>query len=173
MRIRRAAKRRHQSHQSHHNGHNRRWYPLPSSSRDTAGLETVQAALVEPPSSVSTRDDRLDPRRDRLRLLTLTTDTCDGGKIVYVVDALPCRFTAPLGDAGGTPHHRPQRGPSISASLPPSASPRRRHGHDDFVRNWSTARRRPKASHGLAQTVERELGRLLDKTEQKSDWWAT
>ena len=32
--------------------------------------------------------------------------------------------------------------------------------------------RQPSGFHGLAQTAERELGRTLDKTEQKCDWHA-
>src|ERR1700722_15342745 len=55
---------------------------------DAAGLEPVLAALADTTLvGLDTETTGLNPRIDRLRLLTLTTDTCDGGRIVYVVDA--------------------------------------------------------------------------------------
>src|SRR5262249_55493559 len=55
--------------------------------RDDAGLQTVLAALDDAGVvALDTETSGLDPRRDRLRLLSLALPTVDGGTFAYLVD---------------------------------------------------------------------------------------
>jgi DNA polymerase I-like protein with 3'-5' exonuclease and polymerase domains len=137
---------------------------------DAAGLETVLAALADTALvGLDTETTGLNARSDRLRLLTLTTDTCDGGRIVYVVDAFRVDLR-PLWEAVA---ERPIVAHNATFDLGFLAARGFTPGivHDTMILSQLVhGTRRPKGFHGLAQTVERELGRPLDKTEQKSDW---
>jgi DNA polymerase-1 len=111
----------------------------------------------------------LNPRTDRIRLLSLTCDTIDGGRFVYLVDsfvvdasplwealadkelilhngAFDLGFLLRLGFASGTVH-------------------------DTLLLSQLVyGVRKPKGFHTLENCVNRELGHLLDKTQQQSDW---
>jgi DNA polymerase-1 len=111
----------------------------------------------------------LDPRTDRLRLLTLTTDTCDGGRITYIVDA----FHVDLRPLWETLAERPIVANNAVFDLGFLASLGFTPGvvYDTMgLSQLVHGTRHPRGFHGLGQVVERELDRPLDKTEQKSDW---
>ncbi len=115
------------------------------------------------------RDDRLIPRTDRVRLLSLTTDTVEGGVIVYVVDVAavdPSPLWEALADRPVVAHNAVfDLGFLAALGFSPGAA------HCTMLMSQLLhGTRRPKGFHGLQQTAERELGRLLDKTEQRSDW---
>ena len=137
---------------------------------DAVGLEIVRDSLEETAVvGIDCETTSLSPRDGRVRLVSLTTDTVEGGMIVYVVDVaavnpsplwetlaerpvvahnavFDLQFLAGLGFAPGAAHCT-----MILSQL--------LHGT-----------RKPKGFHGLKETAERELGTLLDKTEQRSDW---
>jgi DNA polymerase I-like protein with 3'-5' exonuclease and polymerase domains len=137
---------------------------------DPAGLETVVAALAETfLVGLDTETTGLNPRTDRLRLLTLTTDTCDGGTVVYVVDA----FRVDLRPLWETLAERPIVAHNATFDLGFLAILGFTPGivHDTMILSQLVeGTRHARGFHGLGQVVERELGRPLDKTEQKSDW---
>jgi DNA polymerase I-like protein with 3'-5' exonuclease and polymerase domains len=133
--------------------------------RNQAGLASVMQALDESARvGLDTETTGLDPRTDRVRLLTLATDR--GAWVVdcFAVDPRPLfgvlaerplvihnavfdlGFLQRLGFVPGVVHD------TILLS-------RLLHGT-----------RRAKGFHGLEECVARELGRTLDKRQQKSDW---
>jgi DNA polymerase I len=138
---------------------------------DAQSLETVRGALEETTVvGLDTETSGLNPRTDRVRLLSLDCDTNDGGRFTYLIDcfavdprllweALASRpiiiqnavfdlqFMAALGFEPAAPVHDTML---LSQLL---------HGT-----------RQVRGFHGLGQIAERELNRPLDKTEQKSDW---
>ena len=139
---------------------------------DAAGLETVRAALEETAVvGIDCETSGLDPRCDRVRLLSLSTDTIDGESLVYVVDVAAVN-PSPL---WGTLAERPIVAHNAVFDLQFLAglgfAPVAAHCTMEMSRLLHGTRR-PKGFHGLQQTAERELGRLLDKTEQRSDWSA-
>jgi DNA polymerase I-like protein with 3'-5' exonuclease and polymerase domains len=137
---------------------------------DAAGLETVIAALVDTAIvGLDTETTGLNPRTDRLRLLTITTDTCDGGRIVYVVDA----FHVDLRPLWETLAEHPIVAHNATFDLGFLAALGFVPGVVDdtmILSQLVNGTRHARCYHGLGQVVERELGRPLDKTEQKSDW---
>jgi DNA polymerase-1 len=137
---------------------------------DPAGLETALAALADTALvGLDTETTGLNPRTDRLRLLTLTTDTCDGGRIVYVVDA----FHVDLRPLWETLAEHPIVAHNATFDLGFLAALGFVPGVVDdtmILSQLVNGTRHARGYHGLGQVVERELGRPLDKTEQKSDW---
>jgi DNA polymerase-1 len=118
---------------------------------------------------LDTETTGLDPRTDRVRLLTVAVPTIDGGHFTYVVDsfavnpsplfgalaektlvghnlAFDLAFLARLGFVPGPVHD-------------PMLLSRLLHGT-----------RRPKGFHKLENVAERELGLAIDKGQQTSDW---
>jgi DNA polymerase-1 len=131
------------------------------------------AAAVEESAAVGLdlETTGLDPRRDRVRVLSLATDTNDGGVFCYLVDvfALPAEALGSLWEGlarkplvlhnalfdlrfldrlGFTP------GPAVRDTMLVSRV------------LYAGARER----HGLADCVKRELGQDLAKAMQKADW---
>jgi DNA polymerase-1 len=136
--------------------------------RDRAGLETV-AATIDGTGFVGLdlETTGLDSRGDRIRLLSVSLDTIDGGRFAYLVDcfavdpsplwealaakelilhnaAFDLRFLTRQGFVPGVLHDTMLLSQVLYA------------GTND--------------RHNLAACCERELGRVVDKTEQKSDW---
>jgi DNA polymerase-1 len=136
---------------------------------DPADLEMVARALDDTGLvALDLETTGLDPRKDRVRLLSLGLDTIDGGQLAYLVDcfhvdpaalfellaekelvchnaAFELRFLAGLGFIPGAPVHDTMLLSQLLAA-----------GTFDRV--------------NLAACCERQLHKLLDKDEQRSDW---
>jgi DNA polymerase III epsilon subunit-like protein len=138
---------------------------------DPAGLSAVAAALDNTARvGLDVETTGLDPRTDRIRLLSLACDTIDGGTFVYLVDcfdvdpsplwealaakelvihnaAFDLRFLALLGLTPSGPIHDTMLLARLLAA-----------GTNDRCR--------------LDDCCARYLGRTLDKAAQRSDWSA-
>jgi DNA polymerase I-like protein with 3'-5' exonuclease and polymerase domains len=133
--------------------------------REQAELTSVVQALAESVRvGVDTETTGLNPRTDRVRLLSLATDrgtwlvdcfAVDPGPLWDALSGRPLvchngifdlQFLAPLGFAPNAVHDTML----LSRLL---------HGT-----------RHTRGFHGLGECAARELGRCLDKAEQKSDW---
>jgi DNA polymerase-1 len=109
----------------------------------------------------------LDPCTDRLRLLSLATDTIDGGSFVYIVDCFtvdPAPLFDILAEKEVVIHHAAfDLGFLTRLGFVP-----------DVVRDTMLMAQLLAAGTTdrctLAACVERELGKRLDKAGQKSDW---
>jgi DNA polymerase-1 len=117
----------------------------------------------------------LNPRKDRVRLLSLCTNTVDGGHFAYLLDlfALPADSPAPLWEALKEKElifHNAAFDLSMLASAGfVSAAP------VHCTQNLSRILYAGKGvtfKHKLEACVERELGENLDKGMQRSDWSA-
>ena len=143
-------------------------YP-PVSRPDRLGMV---AAAVEESAIVGldVETTGLDPRTDRVRLLSLDCDTTDGGRFTYLVDCFavdPRPLWEALADRPIVAHNAAFDLGFLAALGFHPAGP----VHDTMLLSQLLhGTRRPKGFHGLAQTAGRELGRPLDKTDQKSDW---
>src|SRR5262245_50884198 len=77
--------------------------------RDGTGLATLAAALEETAVvSLDLETTGLDPRSDRVRLLSLSLDTSDGGVFAYLVDCFavdPCPLFLTLAEKDLVIHH--------------------------------------------------------------------
>ncbi len=134
-------------------------------------LGMVAAAVEESAIvGVDVETTGLDPRTDHVRLLSVATDTIDGGTFPYLIDCFQVA-PSPLWEAlAGKPlvfHHAAfDLGFLAILGFPPAGPV-----HDTMLLSQLLhGTRRPKGFHGLAQTADRELARTLDKTEQRSDW---
>jgi DNA polymerase I-like protein with 3'-5' exonuclease and polymerase domains len=136
--------------------------------RDRAGLDTVATALDNPGLvGLDLETTGLDPRSDRVRLLSLVTETVDGGTFCYLIDcfaldpaplwedlagrelvlhnaAFDLAFLARLGFTPGVEHDTMLLAQLLVA------------GTNERV--------------SLGACCARYLGRPLDKAAQKSDW---
>jgi DNA polymerase-1 len=129
-----------------------------------AALE--QADLV----GLDTETTGLDPRQDRLRLLSLGCDTVESGTFAYLVDCFavdPRPLLEALADKALVIHNADfDLGFLARLGFVPSGPV-----HDTMLlsrllhagEGWGT-------KHDLGACAERELGRPLDKGEQRSDW---
>jgi DNA polymerase-1 len=154
---------------------------------DAEGLEAVRAALADCLGvGIDLETAGLDPRKDRVRLLSVAVPTIDGGHFAYVVDCFqvdPRPLFAALADVppAGDPDAEAQ-GPrrllighnlafdlAFLAALgfePGAAS-------DTMVLSQLLyGTRQGKGFHALKQVAARELGRQMSKAEQTSDWSA-
>ena len=135
-----------------------------------AGLETVRGALEETAVvGLDCETTSLSPRDGRTRLISISTDTTDGGMIVYVVDCFavdPRPLWEALAERSIVAHNATFDLQFLAVlGFTPGVV------HDTILLSQLLhSTRRPKGFHGLGQTAERELGRTLDKTEQRSDW---
>ncbi|HKI35179.1 MAG TPA: DNA polymerase [Gemmataceae bacterium] len=133
--------------------------------RDAAELPAVLQALDESVRvGVDTETTGLSPLDGKVRLLSLATDrgtwlidclAVDPSPLWDVLSERPLVFHNGLFDLAFLRPLGFEPGPVADTML----LSRLLHGT-----------RRPKGFHGLEETVTRELGRTLDKTEQKSDW---
>lgn len=136
---------------------------------DPAALAGVLAALKETDvvhADVETTG--LDPRTDRVRLLSLAADTIDGGSFTYLVDCFACD-PSPLWPALAERRmvfHNALFDLQMLAGLgftPGEA------GCTLLMSQVLNAGAKG-TKHGLKDCARRELGLELDKAEQKSDW---
>ncbi len=141
---------------------------------DRGGLAVVVGALDEADAApLDLETTGLDPRQDKVRLLTLGLPTIDGGWFAYLIDCFAvdpapvlealagkdlvgCNLTFDLGfldRLGFAPSGKVHDLMHLSRVLYASADRSAKHGLDDIA--------------------GRELGVTLDKTHQKADWSGT
>jgi DNA polymerase-1 len=133
--------------------------------RDAEGLLTVATAVEESALvGVDTETTGLDPRQDRVRLLSLATD-----RGLFLVDCFQVD-PRPLWDALA---ERPLVLHNAPFDLAMLATLDFTPGtvHDTLLLSQLLyGTRKGRGFYGLAKTAERELGKKLDKDLQKSDW---
>ena len=139
---------------------------------DPAGLAMVQSALDSTSLvGVDTETTGLNPRHDRVRLLSLATDTVDGGAYTYLVDCFrvdPSLLWDLLAEKKLVFHNAVfDLGFRARMGFTPAAKV-----NDTMLLSrvlYAGARER----HGLEDCVKRELGQTLDKGMQRSNWTGT
>ncbi len=110
----------------------------------------------------------LDPRKDRVRLLSLSLDTTDGGSFAYLIDCFAVD-PAPLFEILATKElviHNAAFDLTFLAQL--NFTPSMKTHDTMLLAQLLTAGTLEKVS--LAACCQRWLNRSLDKTKQKSDW---
>jgi DNA polymerase I-like protein with 3'-5' exonuclease and polymerase domains len=139
---------------------------------DAADLPAVVSAVEESVRvALDTETTGLDPRTDRVRLLSLATDTQDGGRFVCLIDllALDAAALAPLWEALAG---RELTAHNAAFDLRFLA----RFGFAPSAPVHCTMLLAQLLSAGTFETanlkdvVQRELGVTIDKEEQRSDW---
>jgi DNA polymerase-1 len=133
--------------------------------RDIAGLQTVLQALDESEIvGLDTETTGLNPRRERVRLLQLSTD-----RGVYLVDCFaadPRPLFGALSEKTIVAHNALfDLGFLGTLGFEPGAVRDTMVASQILGGSW-----RQKGFHGLAETAERTLGVFLNKEEQRGDW---
>jgi DNA polymerase-1 len=136
---------------------------------DPAGLNMVRAALDNTGLvALDLETTGLDPRKDRVRLLSLALDTIDGGRLAYLVDCFrvdPAPLFGPLAEKELVIHHAAfDLGFLSGLGFTPECPV-----HDTMLLSQLVAAGKFERAD-LAACCERYLARSLDKTEQRSDW---
>src|SRR5262249_36835074 len=110
----------------------------------------------------------LNPRTDRVRLLSLATDTVDGGTCVYLIDC----FAADPSVLWDALRERPIVGHNLSFDLAFLARTAFEPGKvcDTLLMSQVLHGAVYGIKHSLAAIAERELGQAVSKVEQASDW---
>ena len=135
-------------------------------------VNMVLAALDETALvALDTETTGLDPRRGRVRLLSITTDTSDGGCFTYLLDlfALPAEALTPLWDVLAGKEMVLHNAIFDLTFLDRLGFTPRAVVHDTMLASrvlYAGARER----HGLADCVRRELGQEMAKEMQRADW---
>jgi DNA polymerase-1 len=137
--------------------------------QDAADLAAVAAALDETALvGLDVETTGLSPRTDRVRLLSLTTDTVDGSTFTYVIDLAavdPTPLWEPLANKPLVIHNAVfDLGFLGRLGFAPTGPV-----HDTLLLAKLLVAG-TFADCDLAAMVKRELGHDLDKTAQKSDW---
>ncbi len=138
---------------------------------DPASLAMVQSALDSTGLvGLDTETTGLNTRHDRMRLLSLATDTVDGGTYTYLIDCFAVD-PAPLWDVLAEKElvlHNAVFDLGFLARL--GFTPAGKVNDTMLVSRvlYAGARER----HGLEDCVKRELGQDLDKQMEKADWSA-
>jgi DNA polymerase-1 len=137
--------------------------------QDAAELAAVANAIEESVLiGLDVETTGLDPKLDRIRLLSLTTDTIDGGTFTYVIDLAaidPTPLWEPLANKPLVIHN----GVFDLSFLRPLGFVPAGPVHDTLLlAKLLTAGTFEDCD--LATVVKRELGRDLDKAAQRSDW---
>jgi DNA polymerase I-like protein with 3'-5' exonuclease and polymerase domains len=141
---------------------------------DAAGLEAARSALEDTALvGLDLETTGLNPRTDRVRLLSLCCDTTDGGGFTYVIDCCavdPSPLWPVLAGRPVVAHNAAFDLQFLAALGFEPAAP----VHCTMLLSQLVyGTRKPKGFHGLAQAAARELGRALDKDGQKSNWSGT
>jgi DNA polymerase I-like protein with 3'-5' exonuclease and polymerase domains len=140
--------------------------------KDQAGLETVRAALDESKlAALDVETTGLDPRADRIRLLSLSLETTDGGRFPYLVDCFAVD-PAPLWEALAEKElviHNAVFDLAFLALL--GFTPAGKVHDTRLLAQLLAAGTTERVN--LAACCDRYLGRALDKDAQKSDWSGT
>ncbi|HKB38709.1 MAG TPA: DNA polymerase [Gemmataceae bacterium] len=136
-------------------------------------LPTVAAAIKESRLvGIDLETTGLDARRDRARLLSVAADTIAGEAFAYLVD---CFHVDPR-PLFGLLAERPLVGHNLQFDLTFLARLGFEPGavHDTMLLSQLLhGPRKGRGFHSLAQTAERELGQVLSKELQRSDWSGT
>jgi DNA polymerase-1 len=169
-------------------------FEIPPSFYETYGAATEPTACaISPPFTLVTRqadlqsvtaaiDDTglvgldletsgLDPREDRIRLLSLALDTCDVGERVYLVDCFtvdPSPLWPHLHDAAIVGHNLAfdlQFMARCGGFVPGTC-------FDTLLMSKVLSAGPERLPHDLKSVCERHLGLTISKDEQKSDWTA-
>jgi DNA polymerase-1 len=139
---------------------------------DPAGLQTVLSALEEiDVVGLDTETTALSPKAGRLRLLSLAVQTISGETFTYVLDADQVDLTPlfpSLAEKLIVAHNARF---DLSFLMVAGFVPGR--VADTMILSQLLYAGQRSLKHGLADCAERELGRSLDKTEQKGDWSGT
>jgi DNA polymerase-1 len=132
-------------------------------------LPAVLAALEQTDRiALDVETTGLDPRADRVRLLSLALDTSDSGTFAYLVDCTACDPRPVLDALAGkelVAHHAAfDLGFLARMGFTPTAAA---HCTQDATRVLYAGE---SASHKLQDCLRRELGVEVSKEQQKSDW---
>src|SRR5262245_36320123 len=146
---------------------------------EPASLGMVAAAIDEAPlvaldieTAGDAPGDSLDPRKGRVRLLSVAADTIAGEPFAYLID---CFHVDPR-PLFGLLAERPLVGHNLQFDLTFLARLGFEPGavHDTMLLSQLLhGPRKGRGFHSLAQTAERELGQVLSKELQRSDWSGT
>jgi DNA polymerase-1 len=137
---------------------------------DPAALQTVAAALDNTSLiGLDLETTGLNPRTDRVRLLSLNTDTIDGGTFTYLIDCAavdPSPLWEPLAGKELTAHNAAFDLAFLSRlGFVPGVV------HDTMLMARALAAGGPDFHHcKLKDCARRELGLDLDKSYQREDW---
>jgi DNA polymerase-1 len=138
---------------------------------DASGLEAVSFALGDADLvGLDLETTGLDPRADRVRLLSLAVYTIDdGGAFTYLVDCFavdPRPLFGALAEKTLVAHNAAfDLGFLAALGFEPGVV------HDTMIMSQLLhGTRKGRGFHGLDQVAERELGRHLEKGLQKADW---
>ena len=115
----------------------------------------------------------LDPRTDRLRLLSLDCETVDGGRFTYLVDAFsvdPAPLWPALAEAEVVAHNA-----AFDLAFLARLGFESGKVHDTLLMSqvlYASARTKGTAPvrHGLKECCQRELGVALSKDLRQSNW---
>jgi len=136
---------------------------------DGPGLEMVKIALGDASLvGMDLETTGLNPRKDRVRLLSLSLDTIDGGVFTYLIDCFAVD-PSPLWDSlvdKDLVIHNAEFDLSFLARM--GFTPAGKVSDTMLLAQLLTAGTHD--SNTLAACCNRYLGRLLDKTKQKSNW---
>jgi DNA polymerase-1 len=136
---------------------------------DAAGMQAVASALEETEQvGLDLETTGLNPRQDRIRLLSLSCETIGGGRVNYLVDCFavePCQLFPVLSSRELVIHNAAF---DLSFLLGLGFTSRSTVHDTLLLSQLLTAGTRE--SNDLAACCERYLGQTLDKAEQRSDW---
>jgi DNA polymerase-1 len=136
---------------------------------DTAGLATLRTALEETAMvGLDLETTGLNPRTDRVRLVSLSVDTVGGGRFSYLVDCFavdPAPLREALADKELVIHNAPF---DLAFLARLGLTPAGIVNDTMLLAQLLVAGTHDRVN--LADCCDRWLGRRLDKAEQKSDW---
>jgi DNA polymerase I-like protein with 3'-5' exonuclease and polymerase domains len=137
---------------------------------DPAELSIVMTALEQTRFvGLDIETTGLDPRAERVRLLSLDCDTTDDGRFTYLIDAFavdPTPLFAALAEKEVIAHNA-----AFDLAFLARLGFEPGTVHDTMLASQLFyGPRQPKGFFTLAASVGRELCRPLDKAEQKSNW---
>jgi DNA polymerase-1 len=138
-------------------------------------LDTVLRALADAEGAavgLDTETTGLDPRKDRVRLLSLAVPTNDGGTFCYLVDAFaldPTPLFPALAEVELVGHNL-QFDLGMLAALGFTPGP---VADTMLLSQLLHGTRHARGFHKLEQVAEREIGRRLNKELQRTDWSGT
>lgn len=134
-----------------------------------ADLASVTTAIDNTPLvAVDLETTGLNPRTDRIRLLSLATDTVDGGSVNFLIDCFSVD-PAPLWDLLGDKELVFHNGLFDLGFLFVAGFKPRGYVHDTMLLAKLLASG-TRDGVSLAECCQRHLGLALDKSEQISDW---